>query len=335
MIELRKITANELKDWNKLVSEAKNSTIYHNIEWLRIIEKHTKTKLYPLIALKGEEIVCIFPIFYKKKGPVKMVFSPLPKTGVPYLGPLFLNYEGLKQDKKESLLNDFVFEFESFLKNRINANYVLIISPPGQLDTRSFKWNGYMVEPFYTYFIQTQGGIDNCWKQLKKNVRNDITRGQKLGITVNEGGKEEALIVYNSMKERFRAQEIDFPLQKDYFFDIFNEFYPENLRIFMVSHKRDIIGGLILILHKNLASHWQGASKSDLRGIATTDILQWETIKWSIKHKFKKYELLGANTQRLCQFKSKYNPNLETYFHLKKAKFLGKIAEKIYLRLLK
>lgn len=335
MVEVREMKTNELEDWNKLAEKSTNSTVFHTIEWLRIAEKHTNTRLYPLVALKGEEIICLFPIFYRKKGAVKLIFSPPPKTGIPYLGPLFLNYDGLKQDKKESLLNDLVFEFQNFLTDNLKANYILLTLPPGQLDCRSFKWNGYLSEPYYTYFIQIHEGIDKCWKQLKKNVRNDITRAEKMGVEVREGGKEEVSFVYDAMEERFRAQDMSFPLGKEYFLDIFNQFYPENLRVFVVSYKGDFAGGLILVLYKNLASHWQGAPKTDVKGVAITDKLQWETIKWSIEHDLKRYELLGANTRRLCQFKSKYNPQLEVYFQLKKATFLGKVMEKVYLKWLK
>ena len=326
---------NELKNWNDLLEKASFSSIFHTLEWLKVAEKHTNAKLYPLVALKGEEIISIFPIFYKKKGFLKMILSPPPKTGIPYLGPVFLNYEKQKQDKKESILTDFAVGFDSFLTNNLKANYILLISPPGQIDCRNFKWRGYSPEPFFTYFIPIHDGTEKCWKQLKKNVRNDITRGERGGVTFREGGKDEALIIYDSLHERFKEQGMEFPLTKRYFIDIFNEFYPEKLRIFVINYKGDIVGGLIMVLYKDLASHWQGAAKTNVKGVALTDFLQWNTIKWSIENNYKRYELLGANTQRLCQFKSKYNPQLEIYFQLKKSSFLAGISEKIYLKWLK
>jgi hypothetical protein len=46
-IELRVAEKNEGKSWDRMVEASTYGTIFHTWKWLKIIEKHTKSKLYP------------------------------------------------------------------------------------------------------------------------------------------------------------------------------------------------------------------------------------------------------------------------------------------------
>src|SRR4030067_3227207 len=106
-IEINLADKTELEKWDEIVKSSPYGTIFHTIEWLRIAEKHTNSRIYPFIGKNGNEIVGIFPIFYRKIGLTKMVFSPPPKTAIPYMGPILIGYDQLKQDKKEYINNVF------------------------------------------------------------------------------------------------------------------------------------------------------------------------------------------------------------------------------------
>ena len=67
-----------LEVWDKIVDSSEMGTIFHKLDWLKAVEKHTKSTFYPLIGYEGREIVCLFPVFYKKRAFVKMAFSPPP-----------------------------------------------------------------------------------------------------------------------------------------------------------------------------------------------------------------------------------------------------------------
>ena len=106
MIEIRVILEEEAGEWDDLVNKSPQGSIFHTWRWLKIVEKHTNSKLYPLIGMKGNTPIGIFPIFFKKKS-LNMVFSPPPGSAIPYLGPAIVNYNALKQSKRESIYKGF------------------------------------------------------------------------------------------------------------------------------------------------------------------------------------------------------------------------------------
>ena len=103
-IEIRIANNDDAEEWDTIYCQSPHGTIFHQWNWLKITEKHTQTKLYPLIGMKGEIPVGIFPLFFQKKGPIPMVFSPPPHAVLFYLGPVLVGYETIKQEKKEIII---------------------------------------------------------------------------------------------------------------------------------------------------------------------------------------------------------------------------------------
>ena len=114
--------------WNKIVESSPHATIFHKWEWLKIMEKHStksimgkrcKAKLYPLVVLDGETPIGAFPVFYYKRL-IKVVFSPPSAVEDLYLGPLVVDYDKLKQSKRESRYLSMIREIDSFIKSELH-----------------------------------------------------------------------------------------------------------------------------------------------------------------------------------------------------------------------
>ena len=330
-IELQMAGNEELKNWDSLIEDSPYGTIFHTLDWLKIVEKHTNTKLYPLIGSKGEEIIGVFPMFYKKKGPLKMVFSPPPKTGIPYMGPVMIGYNKLKQEKKESLLMDFFTGVDNFIHNNLKPDYIYSELPPGLIDCRPFKWLGYQVEPMYGYLLDISIGLSNLESNFSMQARRNIKKAKKDGMSIELGSKEELLVLYERLYDRYAEQDRKIPISKDYIIDIFDKYFPENLKVFIIRRQEEIISGGIKLCYKDRIIDWIGQPKTTVR--TANDFLHWGVIKWGIEHKLNYYEILGANTLSISQFKSKLNPSLDIYFGIKKATISGIAAEKLYKKI--
>jgi len=106
--------------WDEIVNNSNQATIFHTWDWLKICDKHSNFNLVPLICYINTEPIAIYPLFYLKKAGLKMVFSPPPHLGLLYLGPAFLNYESLKQSKKESYSTGTQKIVDQFIKDEIS-----------------------------------------------------------------------------------------------------------------------------------------------------------------------------------------------------------------------
>jgi len=316
-VELNIVNKKDAEKWDKLVNSSPHGTIFHTWKWLKIAEKYTNLKLYPIISYKGTEPIGIIPLFYKKKF-IKMVFSPPPYAAIPYLGPVLKDYDKLKEDKRLSFLSGLQREIDNFIFSELKANYISISLPPGMLDCRPFIWTGYHINLFFNYILDLSKGYNYIWMQFKRKLRGDIERARKRGVYVEEGYKEELSFIYDALIERYREQNRAVYVPKNYLFDLYDEFYPQNLRIFVAKYENEPVGGLVALCYKNKISFWIGAAKSNVRGVSPNDLVQWEAMKWACEHGFKYYEEIGAGTERLAQFKAKYNPILSVCFSAKK-----------------
>ncbi|ADC66053.1 conserved hypothetical protein [Ferroglobus placidus DSM 10642] len=326
------------EEWDELVNKADYTTIFHEWGWLKAAENYSKAKLYPLVVKKNSTPVAIFPIFLTRRFGLTLAFSPPPKVIMVYLGPALISYEKLKQSKKETILIESVKAVDTFLKG-LGADYVRIRTPPFLLDSRPFNWCGYSVTPQYTYVLSLKRDLTKIWDDLDRSLRRSVEKSKQRGVSIRDGDFEDLEFVRLNMKRRFEEMGVKLPedYYESYFKEIFEKYYPEKLRIFVAEYSGDVVGGIVLLCHKDRVSYWFGMSKTSIKGVYPNDVLQWEAIKWSWKSGFKFYEEIDAgDDQRLRHYKAKFNPELVPWYSTSKnLSILGKVGNTVYSSLKK
>src|SRR5438309_3062528 len=145
------------KEYGRQVAECRNSTVFHDPTWLRIVSEMTPEGIQILRVYDGHEIVAVLPHVHRKVGAVRAMLSPPSGLGIQYLGPLFPGIEDLKQDKRERRLSLFataVVDHGRQTKSRL----VHLRMAPGFEDARHFLWSGFSVLPRYTYELDLRHG---------------------------------------------------------------------------------------------------------------------------------------------------------------------------------
>ena len=319
----------ELEMWDEIVDSSAMGTIFHKLDWLREAEKHTESKLYPLISYQGQEVVCLFPIFYMKKAFIKMAFSPPPNCAIPYMGPIFI-YLTDKQTSVEMLHNTIVEKVKDFLVRDLRSDYILIKTSTHVLDVRAFLWESFQANPEYTYMIPIDGNTETFFEGLKRQTRVDIRKAEKQ-LKITKGNIADFRTLSKMIMDRYQQQGKAFGASNGYLMRIYESF-PDNIDIVDLVCNEEIIGGGVLIKYRDVVSQWLGSvvPKKNIRG--ANELLHWWVIKNYKEKGYKYYELMGANTKSLCLFKSKFNPQLEVYFNIYKKDIIGKLAEFAYLK---
>lgn len=323
--------ANE-KAWNDLVESSPHGTIFHTVEWLRLVQEHTNAELLPLMFYKGSQLVAVYPIFIQKHGVIKVALSPPSRSYMLYLGPVIGDYESLKQDKKESNYIHVQQEMDNYIFGIKKCKYARIRSSPGLYDSRPLQWSGYTVVPYYTYRIDLTIGLDRVWEQFDKPVRRNINQSQQEGLTVRSGDKEDLEFIHDSLYKRYIEQGINPRDNKKYLLTIYQKFYPDNLKIFVVEYEGKRVGGTINLCYKNNLYAWVGMPKTNLAGKSPNELLRWEVIKWAQTNGFNYYEMMDAGDDpRLRHFKSKFNPDLVVWYSATKySSFVYKMVENFF-----
>jgi lipid II:glycine glycyltransferase (peptidoglycan interpeptide bridge formation enzyme) len=306
--------------WDEVVYSSSAGTIFHTVTWLRLAEEQSGAEFHPLMFYKGNELVAIYPLFITKQDRIKKALSPPPKSYMLYLGPVIAHYESLKQDKKESQYIEIQQETDNYIFKIKGCKYARVRTSPGLYDSRPLRWSGYTVDPHFTYRIDLTRGIGTVWEQFDKSVRRMISQAQQGGITVRNGDEKDLEFIHDSLYNRYIEQGLTATDHKKYLRNIYQKFYPDNLKIFVAEYKGQKVSGCFYLCFKNILYFWVGLSKTDLAGISPNDLVQWEAIKWAQSNGLKYFELMDEGVDpRLRHFKSKYNPDLVIWYKATKS----------------
>jgi len=317
--------------WDELVERSPHGSIFHTWEWLKIVEKHTSSKLYPIVGFKGSTPIGVYPIFLQKRGIFRLAFSPPSRALLLYMGPAFVRYNSLKQSRRETTFLEFQNAVDKFIRDELRCGYVRVRTSPELIDCRPLKWSGYDVEPLYTYVIDLAKGVDGVLRNLNRKLRAGIEKTRKEGVKVEQGDKEDLEHLRILLYERFvkQGRKPKRSYYKSYLRDIYRRFYPDNLRIFVARYKGETVGGLVVLCFKDWSALWIGIPKIELKGIYPNDLAQWEAIKWACENGFKRYEEMDAGHLKFRHFKSKYNPCVAPWFSAEKCLGMYRFAKVI------
>ena len=317
--------------WNSLIERSSNGTLFHTWEWLKIMEKHCQSRLIPLVFFDNDDDKPFggMPLFLMKKMGLRLVFSPPPGSAVT-LGPVLVD-KGYRQHKFELAYLDFQGQIDQVLR-KIKPNYSLIITSPGLEDMRPFSWNKYQVQPNYTYMLELSEGKERIWSNLSRILKTNINGASKQGIKIIESRDSGGIdYVYSSLERRYGQQGRRLPVSPGYLKDIFNQFSPSVVKMYLALLNDEIVGGDICVIFKDSIMSWMGGCRNDSNKINANEFLRWYEIEEAIKGGLKNFEIEGANTIQLCDFKSRFCPAVSIYFALKKTDIIGGLLEKVYL----
>jgi hypothetical protein len=336
-VDIRIANNADAQEWDRIISESPHGTLFHTWNWLKIAEKNTLSKLYPLIAMKSSTIIGVIPLFFQKKGPVRMVFSPPPHTTLFYLGPVLVGSNTLKQEKWEHIYFDFQNSVHNFIINVLKANYISISLSPALQDPRPFRWSGYSIEPLYDYEIDLTKGTEYLFRTIDKKQRQDLNRAKKRGITVEVGQKKDFDKILDLMEIRYKQQNKIIRVPRSYLDDIYDS-YKDFLTIFVAKFEDEIVTGLIDFHYKDTIYSWIGNLKPVIPiSPSPTDLLNWEAVNYGCEHGFKSYVLLSsAGNKRLYAYSSaKFNPELRIRYLAKNTSLVTHLFEKGYTNFLR
>ena len=309
----------EIKKWDSLIGLSPQGSIFHQYNFLKIMEKYSNSKLHPLIGYKGSEPIGLFPIFKISKGPISTVFSPPPSLFIPHLGPVLINYETLSQKKFELLNNGFIEGCLNWINRNIKPKFVYILTYYGYTDVRPFQWNNFNVNPNYTYVLDLTLGEDGLRNSFDTTKRKNISKNLQENVCVKVKGLEAVDLISKDLQERYDMQKIKTHVDLAYFRDIYNVLQKNQILPYVAEVENEDMGGVIALKDKDILYAWQGCIKSTNTKLPINDTVLWEIIKDSIKLGLKKFDFVGANTSRICNYKSEFNPELVEYYEIKKS----------------
>lgn len=317
-------------EWEALAKRCPYATVFHGWKFLSAVARHTKTEFFPLAGFDGTNPIGLYPLYRKKVPFCSAVFSPPQRAGIPYLGPLILDYDKLKLSKRQGVFLEFQKEADRYISKVLKAGYTFIITAPGLDDARPLRWSGYSIAPFYNYRLELSCGPEALRSGLRKKLRSAISQGLGPGESIREGGREELCALCDLLSDRYSEQGRTFDLSKEYLLEVYDCLPKEAKRLYVVDKGGKAECGMLDLCRGGVVSGWVGNPKPKDARNNLTDVLQWHSIESACRGGAQVYEEIGANTERLCRYKSKYGFFPSMHYGAKKYTPLGWLAENAY-----
>ena len=324
-IKIEEASTEVLNEWNKFIDTSPQGTLYHHREWLKAIENHSKTRMVSFAAYKGEKLICLFPVFIKKLLNISIFFSPPPGCAVPYLGPVFL-IKDMKPRDIESIYTNLVDMFDSTLRE-YGADIIQLSVSPELRDIRPFVWNNYISRPQYEYTVMLDQDI---FSTFHNETRTKIRRAKKYqDLHIKNSNVDYSKYIVELTRNRYREQGINWSVNNNYVQDIMQGFNKDYFSSFCAEYGSEIITGMITYKYKNACYDWIGGINPAAKLSGVNELLHWSIASKAKEEGLHWYNLGGANTPHLSKSKSKYSPQLITYYDIYKTNLKGSIVYNI------
>ncbi len=328
-IEITEFDTADRDEWNELVSRSAAGTFFHHYDVLEVIEKHASARLYPLVGHKGQEPVGLFPVFELRNKGITMAFSPPPELGLLFMGPVTLMHDGLKRRKRERRRRRFVEGCLDVIEERVNPRYYRFCTPVGYKDPRPFTWNEYEMSPLHTYRLDLERDTDEIKRSFSKSLRRYLDTDEDNRFVVEEGDQDAIQFIHEQVTARYEAQDKTYSVPLKFLTDLYEHSADGRVRPYIAHVDGERVSGIIVLEDESTIYFSEGGGKPDV-DFPINDVLHWRIIRDAREREIETYDLYGANTPRICEYKSKFNSDLATYYEAEKGSLVMSTAVKLY-----
>ncbi|PSP75296.1 GNAT family N-acetyltransferase [Halobacteriales archaeon QS_1_68_20] len=300
--------------WNDVVERSPHGTPFHQYEFLEVIDRHADVEFQALVGWVDGEPVGVFPLFgWRPAGLFDVAFSPPPKVGLYSLGPATVDADATARTRRRNLA--FVRACLERLRTQRSPWYVHVETSHRFEDVRQFAWSDYEVRPRYTYLVDLDRDEDDLFMAFSSDARKNVRECREADCTVRVGGSDEIARTVASVNDRYAEQGLSFSLDPALVTDLYYSLPDGQVRPYVVEVDGEFTGGMIAFEYDDTVYRWQGGTVPAV-DLPVNDFLDWRIMQDAMARDVGQYDLVGANTERLCGYKAKFDPSLATYYHV-------------------
>lgn len=327
--DVERETDTDRTEWNRLVERSSQGTPFHRFECLELLAERSDIDLLPLACYNGQEPVGVFPVFERSYSFVSTVFSPPPGLKVPYLGPILLDHDHLSKRNLERRQWRLVSSCLEAIESESSPQYLHFRSTYDFRDPRPFDWEGFDVLTGFTYVVDLTPGREQIFDRFSSDARSNVRECEDAGCTIELAGKDSVERIVDQVRSRYADQGESYPLDSSFVEALYERTPSGVVRPYVCTLDGEFVGGNVVLASENTWFPWVGAAtpESDL-GI--NDALHWRAMQESIDRGARSYDLVGADTDRLSAYKSKFGPALEPVYTVRRSTRYMRAVEQVY-----
>lgn len=251
------------------VQKCPESSLYHTLEWLNVIENTYNYKPHYLIAVKDNKVIGALPLFF-----VSTLIGGKRLISLPFSHKVNLLYEN------EEVLKQLLLSAER-LKIITKSQYVQF-KPANNLDKFTNILELYKSKTFYQTTLSLSTTHDKIWKQFSNSTRRAIRKAERSSMVIHVSDTLDKIDTFYELEVETRKRQGSPPYSFK-FFRIFRDKFGGNgmARLYLASQDHHFLAGIIVTYHNNIATYAYGGSinnklKMQMR---PNNLLFWKAIQ--------------------------------------------------------
>lgn len=282
---LEPLGAAEAARWDELIAGYESRDVFHRRAWLDYLAESRDARIALWAIRNRTGIVGYFCGGVVRKGPFRILGSPLRGWGTNSMGPVIdadVDQAGLLRAWDELALAE---------------RFAMVEVEHALLADSGFRAHAYEAVPGATYVVAlSTGDPDRMWRALDSTCRNRIRKARREGLTVEDTPDP-------AVADEFYDQYFALMQRKGLVPP-----YPRETARLLVRHLRDAellfalrvrdaAGRVIatgLFPHDDRSVYfWGGASWHDSRDLCPNDLLHWELMRLAASRGLRRYNMCG------------------------------------------
>jgi serine/alanine adding enzyme len=253
------------KAWGEFVEDSQSATLGHLLGWRNVVEKTYHHRPYYLMAINGQALAGILPLF--------VIRSPL--FGRFLVTAPYLSHGGVLANEASTACA--LVRAAQDLAMEQCAQYAEIRG------LRRVDQGLLLKDKYCTFFLPLALGSEAIWERFEGRARKAVRKAQKANLVVVRGAhlvEPFVDIISHHMRD------LGTPFHRANFYRNILANFPNQSEILMVCRAGQYLGGVLLVTSKDTIFPLYGGVLTKYRVFAPMSLLVWETIRYGCERGF-------------------------------------------------
>lgn len=285
--------------WERLVRDHPEARYSHSIAYKRLITEYSGFTPEYYVALQGDELVAVLPLFVKNRFPRKAASLPFADYGGVLVSPRHV-------DSEQEALSQIGVAIRYMLRRHAlpycelkcqfsAANEVFVKRPLHQIAQLPLREPAAML------------------KAVDHSVRKNIARATKSGLTVREQSDPEFIrTIFYPMYLKSMQRLSSVPHGVDFFLSA-KQHFADGFKIFCAWHGSIPVACLVGWAFASRVVITQIASDDEYYQLRGPDLVHWEFIQWACAAGFQYFDFSVVRYEGQAQYKRKWGSEFKDY----------------------
>lgn len=318
MLIIKSYTERYRQQWNDFVMNSETASLFHLIEWKDAVERTFGHKPHYIMAIRGDEICGILPLFEIKSRLFGHALVSVP----------FGVYGGISASDEEA--NQKLLASATSLAELIGVDYLELRFNSLNVQNSHSRPNGQNLiakDLYVTFQREILETMDENFGMIPRKQRRMIRQGMKYGLSSKIAGIEYLEQFYSIYARNVR--DLGSPVYPLSFFRSLMENFKDSF-ILTIWKDGKMVAGVLTFVFKDVLMPYYGGGLRKYFKFAVNDFMYWELLRYGCEKGFKNFDF-GRSKKDTGSYHFKrhwgFEPTeLRYYYYLVKAREIPNVS---------